>query len=50
MDDELMALADVEAVTALKKSSIYARVSARTFPQPTKIGSATRWLACTRFR
>lgn len=37
---------DVEAVTGLKRSSIYERVTAGSFPKPIKLGArSVGWLA-----
>lgn len=41
--DRLIPLAEVELLTGLKKSFLYAHIADKTFPAPTKIGSATRW-------
>jgi len=37
-------LQDVEARVALKKTEIYRRIKRSEFPQPVKLGHASRWL------
>ena len=37
-------LQDVEARVALKKTEIYRRIKRAEFPQPVKLGRASRWL------
>jgi len=43
--DALLKLATVEALTGLSRSTIYARLARREFPQPIRLGAR-----CTRFR
>jgi prophage regulatory protein len=43
MTDTLLRLPEVMRRVGLKKSSIYARVHAGTFPKPTREGGVSRW-------
>lgn len=36
-------LPEVEKMVALKKTAIYSRVKAKTFPEPIRDGGASRW-------
>ncbi len=43
--DALLRLSTVEAITGLSRSTIYAKLARREFPEPVRIGAR-----CTRFR
>lgn len=45
MTARLLRLPAVIEATGLKRSTIYARMAARTFPAKVKIGRATGWVA-----
>lgn len=41
--DSLITIADVCRIAGFGRTWIYASVNANEFPQPAKVGSATRW-------
>ena len=43
MSDNLLTIEAVMAAIGLKRTKIYAMVSSGEFPQPVKIGAASRW-------
>ena len=43
MQERLLRLREVEAMTGFKKSSIYNFIQAGKFPNPVKIGKSNRW-------
>lgn len=44
LGERLLRLADVEAKTGIKRSTIYRRIAAETFPAPLSLGPGTvRW-------
>lgn len=44
MADVLIRLAEVMRRTGLKKTAIYARIAAKTFPAPVRDGGASLWV------
>jgi prophage regulatory protein len=43
-DDRLLSFDDVQSRVRLSRTTIYDRINSKTFPEPVKIGSASRWL------
>ena len=41
--DQLIRLQQVETLSGLKRSQIYALIAKGEFPTPTKLGAASRW-------
>ena len=41
--DELIRLPQVESISGLKRSQIYALIGRGEFPKPAKLGTASRW-------
>lgn len=41
--ERLINLDEVERITGFKSSYIYSQIQRRLFPQPVKIGTASRW-------
>jgi prophage regulatory protein len=41
----LLPIEEVMARCALGRTAIYARIKARSFPAPAKVGSSSRWLS-----
>lgn len=44
VEDDLMTLEQVKAVTQLSMATIYHHAAKGTFPAPIKVGGASRWL------
>ena len=43
MTDRLLPIEDVMAAAGVKRTKLYALVASGEFPQPVKIGTASRW-------
>jgi prophage regulatory protein len=41
--DELLRLQQVETISGLKRSQLYALIGKGEFPKPAKLGAASRW-------